>query len=263
MVLILFVSVAGGGTMVLSSVYGEMKLAQKKATFVANVSHELKTPLTSISLFIELLRGKRPVPAGKRASYLALMASETERLTRLINNVLDFSATTKAGGAGRRLYAMETVDVCAVTGQIVESQRVRMESRGFSVSLGLPAGEMRVRADAEALKQVLLNLLTNAEKYSPGRKEIEVAVEDGPRDVLIHIRDRGIGVAENDRERIFREFYRVDDSLSSRVQGTGLGLTIARGIARDHGGDVTCLPRDGGGSDFVVRLPLREPGEET
>jgi signal transduction histidine kinase len=258
MVLILFISVAGGGTMVLSSVYGEMRLAQKKATFVTNVSHELKTPLTSISLFIELLRGKRPVSAEKRESYLSQMASETERLTRLINNVLDFSAATAR--TGRKRYAMETIDAGAVTEQIVESQRVRLESRGFSLSLSHPAGETPVRADGEALKQVLLNILANAEKYSPGRKEIEVTVESAADNVLVHVLDRGIGIAENDRERIFREFFRVDDSLSSRVQGTGLGLTIARRIARDHGGEVTCLPRDGGGSDFVVRLPRREPG---
>jgi signal transduction histidine kinase len=112
-----------------------------------------------------------------------------------------------------------------------------------------------VRADAEALKQVLLNLLSNAEKYSADTKEIAVTVTREPQAVLITVQDRGIGVPERDREKIFREFYRVDDSLSSGVQGTGLGLTIARRIARDHGGDITCSPRKGGGTDFVVRLP--------
>ncbi|HYW84409.1 MAG TPA: histidine kinase dimerization/phospho-acceptor domain-containing protein, partial [Spirochaetia bacterium] len=110
MVLILFVSVAGGGTLVLNSVYGEMRLAQKKATFVTNVSHELKTPLTSISLFVELLQRKRQPDARKRAQYLSIMASETERLTRLINNVLDFSA----GERGGKRYAMKVVDAAQV-----------------------------------------------------------------------------------------------------------------------------------------------------
>jgi signal transduction histidine kinase len=268
MVLILFVSVAGGGTMVLSSVYGEMRLAQKKATFVTNVSHELKTPLTSISLFIELLRKKRPVSAAKRESYLAYMASETERLTRLINNVLDFSAAGGAGRAGRagpagragaprkgRRYTMENVDAATVAAEALESQRVRLESLGFTVGSVTPFGSCGVHADPEALKQLMLNLLSNAEKYSRGRRELGVRVERAGDEVLIHVLDRGIGVPEKERERIFREFYRVDDSLSSGVQGTGLGLTIARSIARDHGGDIACHPRDGGGSDFIVRLP--------
>ena len=175
MVMILFVSVAGGGTMVLSSVYGEMRLAQQKATFVTNVSHELKTPLTSISLFVDLLRRKGPLPAAKKEQYLSLMASETERLTRLINNVLDFSREK-----GAKRYAMRAVDVSEVAEQIVESQRVRLESRGFTISLEPAPGPAVVRADPEALKQVLLNLLSNAEKYSAGTKEIAVTVKRPP-----------------------------------------------------------------------------------
>ncbi len=257
MVLILFISVAGGGTLVLNSVYGEMRLAQKKASFVTNVSHELKTPLTSISLFVELLQGKRQPDARKRARYLSLMASETERLTRLINNVLDFSASERGG----KRYAMRVIDAARATREIVESQRTGLESRGFSLSLAGDGVDAYVRADPEALKQVVLNLLSNAEKYSPDRKEIEVEVTRATDLISVHVRDRGIGVAEKDRERIFREFFRVDDSLSSRVRGTGLGLTIARRIARDHGGDISCLPRAGGGSDFVVRLPGAGTGD--
>jgi signal transduction histidine kinase len=257
MVFILFASVAGGGTMVLTSVYGEVRLAQKKATFVTNVSHELKTPLTSISLFVELLRRKRQPDPAKRERYLSLIAAETERLTRLINNVLDFSSQER----GVKRYAMKSVDAALVTAEIVETQRTRLESRGFTVSCLSADAATPVRADPEALKQVVLNLLSNAEKYSPERKEIEVEVRreiggDGGRALIaIHVRDRGIGVAEQDRERIFREFFRVDDSLSSRVQGSGLGLTIARRIARDHGGDLVCAPRESGGSDFIVHLP--------
>ncbi|MGD0725657.1 MAG: HAMP domain-containing sensor histidine kinase [Spirochaetia bacterium] len=278
MVLILFVSVAGGGTLVLNSVYGEIRLAQKKATFVTNVSHELKTPLTSISLFVELLQGKRQPDARKRAQYLSLMASETERLTRLINNVLDFSASERGG----KRYAMRLIDAARVTKEIVESQRTGLEGRGFALSLAADGGDTSVRADPEALKQIVLNLLSNAEKYSPDKKEIEVEVtrtaaagsqtahagsrgaappSRGSELITVHVRDRGIGVAEKDRERIFREFFRVDDSLSSRVRGTGLGLTIARRIARDHGGDIACMPRAGGGSDFIVRLPAAGSGD--
>jgi signal transduction histidine kinase len=251
MVGILIVSVAGGGTMVLASVSSEMRLAQKKATFVTNVSHELKTPLTAISLFIELLQQKRRPPAAKRERYLSLMASETERLTRLINNVLDFSSMER----GSKRYAKEPIDAAAEVREIAESQRVRLESKGFSLIVKAEKADGRINGDPQALKQLVLNLLSNAEKYSPSTKEIEVLVESGADGVCIHVSDRGIGVPEKERERIFREFFRVNDSLSSGVQGTGLGLTIARRIARDHGGDIVCAQREGGGSDFIVRLP--------
>jgi signal transduction histidine kinase len=250
--LILFVSVAGGGTMVLSAVYSEVRLARKKSTFVTNVSHELKTPLTSISLFVEMLRQKRQADPAKQQQYLALVASETERLTRLINNVLDFSSIDK----GKKQYAMRPMDLAEAAREIVESQRVRLESRGFAVSFKPPTGgAAEVQGDPEALKQVVLNLLSNAEKYSPAVKSIEVEVSREADGVAVHVRDRGIGVAEKDRQKIFREFYRVDDSLTTRVQGTGLGLTIARRIARAHAGDVVHEPREAGGSDFVLRLP--------
>ncbi len=256
LVMILFVSVAGGGVTVLSSVYAGMRVAQQKATFVTNVSHELKTPLTSISLFIDLLRRKGSLSAAKKEQYLSLMASETERLTRLINNVLDFSRDK-----GARRYAMQTVDAAEVARQIVESQRVRLESSGFVVDLKIEADPqdaeagLTVRADPEALKQVLLNLLSNAEKYSRQTRELAVRAGRDATEVTITVADRGIGVPEKERQKIFQEFYRVDDSLSSGVQGTGLGLSIARRIARDHGGDITCAPRPGGGSEFTVRLP--------
>jgi len=260
LVLILFVSVAGGGTMVLTSLVAEMRLAQKKASFVANVSHELKTPLTSIGLFVDLLRRKRQPEPAKRDKYLALMAAETERLGRLINNVLDFSSQEK----GRKKYAMRAVDVGQIAQEVVEGQRVRLEGLGFTVRVRaqVSADDASVKADPEALKQVLINLLSNAEKYSPAEKEIEVIVGREGLSIAVHVRDRGIGVAEKDRERIFLEFVRVDDSLTTRVPGTGLGLTIARRIARDHGGDLTCEGREEGGSDFVLRLPALAPHEE-
>jgi signal transduction histidine kinase len=150
-----------------------------------------------------------------------------------------------------------------VAEEVVEGQRVRLESLGFKVVFRAQgASKLRsVNADPEALKQVLINLLSNAEKYSPKQKEIEVVVSSAGPEVLLHVKDRGIGVAEKDREKIFLEFVRVDESLTTRVPGTGLGLTIARRIAKDHGGDLTCAGREGGGSDFVLRLPTVAPEE--
>jgi signal transduction histidine kinase len=228
-----------------------MALARQKTTFVANVSHELKTPLTSIRMFSEMLKdGRQPDPA-KQKSYLGLMAAETERLTRLINNVLDFSRMEK----GRRTYDRRRFDLGILAGAVVESERTRLEPAGFQVAFRDATGGAFVEADEEAVKQALLNLLSNAEKYAGAARSIEVEVRRGEGRVIIEVLDRGLGVPASERERIFKEFYRVGKSLTAPVRGSGLGLTIARRVLRDMGGDLVCLPRDGGGSVFRISLP--------
>ena len=252
LILILFVSIAVGGTLVLRTLFSQMRLAQQKTTFVANVSHELKTPLTSIRLLAELLREKRQPDEAKQRTYLDIMVSETERLTRLINNVLDFA---RAEG-GKKLYTVRPVDAVHICNEIVESQRVRLEHNGFEIAFVSEIKDAVIRMDEEALKQALVNLLSNAEKYSFDTKKIEVEVLKTGTDVLINIKDRGIGVPAAEAKNIFKEFYRVDDSLTAKVKGTGLGLTIALRIIRDHGGDILYLPREQGGSIFQIRLAI-------
>jgi signal transduction histidine kinase len=256
LILLLFISIAAGGTLILRNVSSQVRLAQQKTTFVANVSHELKTPLTSIRLFTELLREKRQPDEARQGQYLDLMISETERLTRLINNVLDFSRMAE----GKKQYTMKIVDAISLCREMVEKQRIHLELNGFSLTFTAELQSVMVKADEEALRQVLINLLSNAEKYSPEKKEIEVEIEIGRERglVFIRVKDRGIGIPASESERIFKEFYRVDDSLTSRVKGTGLGLTIARRIVRDHGGDLAYLPREKGGSIFQIQLPIAE-----
>lgn len=243
--------IAAGGGVVLATVRSEMALARQKTTFVANVSHELKTPLTSIRMFSEMLKdGRQPDPVKQR-KYLGLMTAETERLTRLINNVLDFARMEK----GRRTYDRRRLEAGLLVGAVVESERARLEPAGFEVAFRDSTGGAFVEADEEAFKQALLNLLSNAEKYAGAVKSIEVeARREGGR-ILIEVLDRGRGVPASEREKIFREFYRVDRALTAPVRGSGLGLTIARRLLRDLGGDIVCLPRSGGGSLFRIILP--------
>ena len=257
LILALFVVILAAGTWILHTLRSEMTLARQKTTFVTNVSHELKTPLTSIRMFSEMLKeGRQPDPAKQKA-YLGLMAAETGRLTRLINNVLDFSKMER----GRRVYVRKRLDAGVLVEAIVEAERLRLEHDGFAVSFANAAGAAVVDADEEALEQAVLNLVSNAEKYSAGTKRIEVEVGRADGTVWIDVRDRGIGIPAAEAGRIFREFYRVDRTLAAPVSGSGLGLTIARRIARDHGGDVTYRPREGGGSAFRITLPEARGGE--
>ncbi|MCK4809878.1 MAG: HAMP domain-containing histidine kinase [Candidatus Omnitrophica bacterium] len=254
LICILFVSIVSGGILVLKSLYSEITLAQQKTTFVANVSHELKTPLTSIRMFTEMLKEQRQPDENKRKKYFDIMVSETERLTRLINNVLDFSRR----GQGKRKYTFRKLDIIHLCEEIIESQKVRFEHDGFQISLRRHPGSVMINADEEAIKQAVLNLLSNAEKYSGDIKKIDFEIISEQEYVFVNIKDRGIGVPAQDAINIFKEFYRVDDSLTSRVRGSGLGLTIAKQIICDHGGDILYFSREDGGSIFQIKLPIEE-----
>jgi signal transduction histidine kinase len=253
---ILLVSILSGGALVFKGMHDEISLARKKTTFVANVSHELKTPLTSIRMFAEMLRDRKQDDKGKQRKYLDIMVSESQRLTRLINNVLDFSHPEKA-----RQYHMDCLDVSRLCREIVESQRERLEQSGFTVDFR-SGGVLTVKADREAVMQAVLNLISNAEKYSEDSREITVETAFSDGGAVIRVLDRGIGVPQKHRQSIFKEFFRVNDALTSRTRGAGLGLTIASRIVRDHGGKIVYSARSGGGSSFQIRLPLEAAGEE-
>lgn len=256
LIAILVLAIGIGGWLIVTDLKRQLALARQKTDFVSNVSHELKTPLTSIRMFSELLAEQRVADPAKQQSYLQIITAETARLTRLINNVLDFSRMER----GEKKYNFRDADLVAVARETVEAYRPHLENSGFQLECVLTAGELLVRIDNDAIAQVIVNLLSNAEKYSSDNKRIEVEVSRraGPLPCAeVKILDHGPGVPRGSEEKIFEKFYRAHDSLSSGIQGSGLGLTLARQIARAHGGDVVYEPREGGGSSFSLRLPLK------
>jgi signal transduction histidine kinase len=256
LVAVLVLAIGVGSWLIVRSLNSELKLARQKTDFVGNVSHELKTPLTSIRMFSELLAEGRVADPAKQRSYLNIITAEAARLTRLINNVLDFSRLER----GEKKYNFQPCDLVEVVRGAAQTFRPHLEAGGFKFDCVLPDPAVPVRGDADALSQIIVNLLSNAEKYSNDHKEItlELARRESPLPhAEVKILDRGLGVPRGSGEKIFEKFYRAHDSLSSGVQGSGLGLTIARQIARAHGGDVVYEPREGGGSCFVLRLPIK------
>jgi len=255
LIAILVLAIAAGSWLIVTSLNSELKLARQKTDFVSNVSHELKTPLTSIRMFSELLAENRVADSEKQRSYLQIITAEAARLTRLINNVLDFSRMER----GEKKYNFQPCDLTEIIRATAETFRPHLEANGFNFHYELPDKMIGMRGDPDALSQIIVNLLSNAEKYSNGGKEIEIRVaqKDQPLPYAeIHVLDRGSGVPPGSEEKIFEKFYRAHDSLSSGIQGSGLGLTIARQIARAHGGEVTYEPRAGGGSVLVLRVPI-------
>ena len=248
--------IALGGWLVVADARRQLALAQQKTDFVSNVSHELKTPLTSIRMFAELMHD-RPQPAEKQGQYLRIITVEAERLTRLINNVLDFA---KIGRKQKRVEK-KPLDLCTIVARVWESQELHLREDGFTTRWEAAPGPYPVLGDDDALAQVLVNLISNAEKYSNGNKEVELHTWLDGGWVNISVLDRGMGVPDGDEKKIFEAFYRAHDSLASGIQGSGLGLTLAQRIAREHGGEIKLEHREGGGSRFTLRIPLSKPSE--
>lgn len=253
MVFVLIAAIGFGSLLIFLDLARQTKLARQKTDFVSNVSHELKTPLTSIRMFSDLL-GENSIASGeKRLEYAGIISSEAARLTRLINNLLDFSRLER----GDKKIEHERLDLTSLVKETMDHYRDHLRSKGVTLAFdpGQGAG-IEIKGDRDALSQVLLNLVSNAEKYGGDAKEIKVEIVPVDGKAEVRVMDRGEGVARKHQERIFKKFYRIDDSLSSGIQGSGLGLALARQIARAHGGDVVYRNRKGGGSCFVIVIPV-------
>jgi signal transduction histidine kinase len=251
LILVLVLAIAAGSFLIVTDLRRHLTLARQKTDFVSNVSHELKTPLTSIRMFAEMLAERRVAEPEKQRQFHQIIASEASRLTRLINNVLDFARTER----GEKRYNFADCELNTLVNETTATYRPHLEAAGFRFDCELAPQPAQVRGDRDALAQVLVNLLSNAEKYSGERKEIIMRVGSSSGGFEIQVLDRGLGVPRGCEEKIFDQFFRAHDSLSSGIQGSGLGLTLARQIARAHGGDISYLPREGGGSCFTLRLP--------
>jgi signal transduction histidine kinase len=247
-------TILAGGTFVALDARRQFLLARQRTDFVSNVSHELKTPLTSIRMFAELLERDQVADPEKRSRYLRIIALESERLTKLINNVLDFARMER----GARSSEKAVIDLEPVLRRVWEAQVDRLQEAGFVTEwLATELPPWRVNANGDEVGQVVMNLLSNAEKYSGERREITVRSTIGAGEIQVAVLDRGVGVPAGERRRIFGAFHRGDDSLASGVQGSGLGLALAKRIAEDHGGRIDCAPREGGGTVFTLTLPMQ------
>lgn len=251
--------VAGGSLLLRQARRSEAEAAQK-TSFVANVSHEFKTPLTTIRLYSELLEQGRVRDAAQSGEYLRTIGRETQRLARLVGNALDFSRLEQ----GRKKYAQEKLDLRTELERLLDTQAPRLAEAGLVLIRDLPAEPLPVTSDRDALEQILLNLLDNAAKYGADGGEVRVELAARPTrstgsgqagGAEVRVLDRGPGVPAEHRERIFDKFHRVDDTLTAEKTGAGLGLSIARQLARGLGGELRHVPRAGGGAGFILELP--------
>src|ERR1700756_134499 len=242
----------GGIWLTYRNVSREMNLARLKSDFVANVSHELRTPLALIRLYAETLELGRLTTREKHQEYFRIIREESERLTALINNILDFSRIE----AGRKEYEFKETNLADLVRSTLDSYRFQIEQNGFAFEENISSDVPPVIVDREAIARSLLNLVNNALKYSKDQKYIGVSLYRANSRVNLEVRDHGIGIAPNEQEKIFEKFYRCGDPLVHNIKGSGLGLSLVRHIARAHGGDVLVESTPEKGSKFTIALPL-------
>jgi PAS domain S-box-containing protein len=232
----------------------ERALEELKSDFIATVSHELRTPLAAIyGCARTLLRPDLDLGESDSSRLLEVIAQESERLTRIVGDIL----LANQLDAGRLQLSDQEVDVTGLARDVVEEMRAALDGReDITLELIAPPAGMLVSGDEDRLRQVLLNLVDNAVKYSPDGGRVEVALEPTESGLRIAVRDEGLGIPHGEQQRIFGKFYRVDPQQSRGVGGTGLGLYICRELVRRMEGRVSVTSREGHGSTFVVDLPL-------
>jgi signal transduction histidine kinase len=230
----------------------ETEMARLKSDFVANVSHDLKTPLSVIRMFGETLDMGRITDEGGRREYYRVIARESERLSRLIDNVLDFSRIE----GGRQTYRMTPTAIEPLIRSVLEAFDYPLAQHGFKVDVTVAPDLPEIPLDADAVAQALANLVDNAIKYSGDERALAVGARVVDGRLAVTVADRGLGIPPHEHAKIFEKFYRVGKSDTQGRRGSGVGLALVRHIAEAHGGDVTVESAPGAGSRFTLRLPL-------
>lgn len=230
----------------------ELRMAEMRSQFIASVSHELKTPLTAIRIFAETLRMGRLKNSQAKREYLDTIVSESHRLTRLLNNVLDFSKIEK----GKRTYRREPACLSEIINAAVQATQYPLKQQDFHLNVHLEEELPDISVDRDAIGQAILNLLSNAMKYSGESRRIDLRVQKRAGHAVIEVNDRGIGIDPAQQKRIFEKFYRVPSEENERIPGTGLGLALVFHIVKAHDGHVEVRSVLGKGSTFSIHLPL-------
>jgi len=230
----------------------EAELSRMKSEFISNVSHELKTPIASIRMLADNLRQSRVAEEPRKMEYYQLISKESARLSRLIDNILDFSRLE----GKRKTFQFEKHDVSAIVTETVRQFKSLMEEQSRKIETTLEETLPGAMVDPDAVALALFNLLDNAAKYSEKESQIDVRLYKDGGSLCIEVTDHGVGIAKEDREKIFEKFYRVQSSDGKKIPGSGIGLTLVREVAEAHKGRVELHSELGGGSTFRIMLPI-------
>ena len=250
----LAVLVIAGAYLIARAVARELAVARLQSDFVSAVSHEFRTPLTSLRQLTEILNDGRIANESRRQTYYQALARQTERLHRLVESLLDFGRME----ARTSPYRLEPLDACAFVRSVVEEFEAEAAGRGYHVELDVDGARGVIAADRAALGNALWNLLDNAVKYSPECHTVWVEAERKDHRLSIRVRDRGLGIPAGEQNEIFRKFVRGAAAKAENIKGTGIGLAMVHHIMKAHRGEVHLASAPGAGSTFTLLLPIEE-----
>jgi signal transduction histidine kinase len=253
-ILTLVVVLVFGSVLIARSIGHEMEILKLKSDFVSSVSHEFKTPLTSIKALSERLQGEKLIDAGKMKQYFSLISQSADQLSRLVKNLLDFSRIEE----GKLEYNFAPTDIGELVSQSIADFEGGLVNKAARVQVQISEDIPSLPVDRDALSQALNNLLDNAFKFSPAGAAVEVRVRKNVGNAIIEVADHGIGIPPDDLEKVFDKFYQGKHAVKQSAKGTGLGLTLVKHTAEAHGGNVSVKSRIGEGSTFTLTLPIRE-----
>lgn len=252
-IVVLIVVLIFGALLIMRTISHEMEVLKIKSDFVSSISHEFKTPLTSIRALAERLQDGKVKNEAKMQQYFSFIAQDTDKLTRLVKNILDFSKIED----GKKEYDFVETDVAQLVDQQIQTFRTDELHKDVKVHFRIFEDIPKLEVDREALYQVINNLLDNAVKFSPAKKGIDVNIRKEAESVIIEVKDEGIGIPQDELDKIFDKFYQGKNALKQTVKGTGLGLTLAKHAIEAHGGRITVKSKVGEGTTFSLIFPIK------
>lgn len=242
-----------GVWIIFRNVKKQMQLAQIKSNFVSNVSHEIRTPLALISMYIESLeRGMVKTP-DKVKEYYAILLQESQRLTSIVNKILNFSQIE----SGKHAFTYQSINLREVVNSVVSTFKLKLENQAFEWSVDVVDDDLQIVADKESVTDAIINLVDNAIKYSADVKKIDIRIDKEKDNVFVEIRDHGLGIPRSEQKNIYDKFYRVTDrNLAHKAKGSGIGLSIVKHIMDAHEGRISLKSKLGKGSSFRLYFPI-------
>ncbi len=252
--LFVIIAMAIGLLLAIRSLTVEYRLSLLKSDFVSTVSHEFKSPLTSIRMMSERLSKQRVKSEDRKQEYYDSMLTQSDRLSNLVENILDFSRMNE----GRKAFNFEACNITQIVSQVVEYMSIRNRDSGFRIEFEPEEDAIIGLVDSQGVHQVVFNLIDNAIKYSGDSNRITVNLESNGHEIIISVRDYGIGISKREKRRIFTRFYRSERVNVAHLKGTGIGLSIVKEIIRAHQGRIEVESEINKGSVFKVYLPLNK-----
>ena len=236
---------------IMKNIKSEMNFARIKSDFVSNVSHELRTPLALIRMYSETLSMNRVKSEEKKHKYYNVITKESERLSHLVNNILDFSKME----SGKKSFNFSKIELNQIVSDVMEMYVFHLKQKGFQYAISLHKNDLFIKGEAQGITESIINLLDNAMKYSPNKKEITIETGESEKHFWIEVSDKGEGIANTEHTQIFDKFYRVSSGLVHNTKGSGLGLALVDYTMKSHGGKISLKSKLGKGSNFRLNFP--------